>query len=221
MSQPTRSSLHVFSGALMFTAALTVSACSDGGRSPAAPTAARATASHPSDATTSSHGSTAMLGTTSSSSAPEGAATPQGTSTEQAAYNGTICHLVFPGTPSRTSEMFAIWNLGHAILDVPFDTPRPDLYGILPGTMHQEPGYPDFDHDHIVSHAPGDPGYDGTWDVWTVVPGQNFDPGTYRSPRSVDAMFNLIRSGVLAEPVGMAAAGFGRDLVIHAPLVCR
>ena len=201
MSQATRSSLHVFSAALIFTAALAVSACSDGSRSPAAPTA--------------------MLGTTSNSSAPEGAGTSEGTSTEPAAYNGTICHLVFPGTPSRTSETFAIWNFGHAILDVPFDTPRPDLYGILPGTMHQEPGYPEFDHDHIVSHASGDPGYNGTWDVWVVVPGQNFDLATYQAPLSVDAMFTLIRSGVLAGPVGMAAAGFGKDLVIRAPLVCR
>jgi hypothetical protein len=221
MSQPTKSSLHVFSGALIFSAALTVSACSDGPRPPAAPTAVGATASDPSHATTSSHGSTATLGTIGNSSAPEGAGTSQGTSTEPAAYNGTICNLVFPGTPSQTSETLAIWNIGHAILDVPFDTPRPDLYGILPGTMHQVPGYPSFDHDHIVSHAPGDPGYDGTWDVWLVVPGQNFDPATYQAPRSVDAMFTLIRSGVLAEPVGMAAAGFGRDLVFHAPLVCR
>ena len=201
MSQPTRSSLHVCSGALIFTAALAVSACSDGSRSPAAPTA--------------------MPGTTSHSSAPEGAGTSQGTSTEPAAYNGTVCHLVFPGTPSRTSETFAIWNFGHAILNVPFDTPRPDLYGILPGTMHQEPGHPEFDHDHIVSHAPGDPGYDGTWDVWVVVPGQNFDPATYRAPRSLEAMFTLISSGVLAGPLGLAAAGRGTDLVIHAPLVCR
>src|SRR6188472_1382303 len=148
MSQPTRSSLHVFSGALIFTAALTVSACSDGGRSPAAPTAAEVTASDLSHATASSHGPTAMLGTTSNSSAPDGVGTSEGTSTEQAAYKGTICNLVFPGTPSQTSETFAIWNLGHAILDVPFDTPRPDLYGILPGTMHQVPGYPAFDHDH-------------------------------------------------------------------------
>jgi len=221
MSQPTRLLLHVFSGTLIFTAALTVSACSDVGRSPVAPTAAQATASDPSHATTSSHGPTALLGTASNSSAPEGAGTSQGTSTEQAAYNGTICNLVFPGTPSQTSETFAIWNLGHAILDVPFDTPRPDLYAILPGTMHQEPGYPAFDHDHIVSRAPGDPGYNGTWDVWTVVPGPHFDPATYQAPRSVDAMFTLIGSGVLAEPVGMAAAGFGRDLVIRAPLVCR
>jgi hypothetical protein len=221
MSQPTRSSLRVFSGALIFAAALAVSACSDAGRSPAAPTAALATASDPSHATTSSHGPTAMLGTTSNSSAPEGAGTSHGTTTEPTAYNGTICNLVFPGTPSQASETFAIWNFGHAILDVPFDTPRPDLYGILPGTMHQEPGYPTFDHDHIVSHAPGDPGYDGTWDVWVVVPGQNFNPATYQAPRSVDAMFTLIRSGVLAGPVGMAAAGFGKDLVIHAPLVCR
>jgi hypothetical protein len=221
MRQPIRSSRHVFSGALIFTATLAVWACSDGGLSPAAPTTAGVTASDPSHATTSSHGSTAMVGTTSNLSALQGAGTSQGTNTEQAAYNGTICSLVFPGTPSQTSETFAIWNFGHAILNVPFDTPRPDLYGILPGTMHQEPGFPSFDHDHIVSHRPGDPGYDGTWDVWGVVPGQNFDPARYQAPRSVDAMFTLIGSGVLAAPVGMAAAGFGKDLVIHAPLVCR
>ena len=145
----------------------------------------------------------------------------QGTITEEVAYNGAICHLVFPGTPSQTSETLAIWNLGHAILDVPFDTSRPDLYAILPGTMHQEPGYPQFDHDHIVGHAPGDVGYNGTWDLWVVTPGQNFNPGTYQAPRSTGAMFALISSGVLSQPVGMAAAGFGGDIVIHAPLVCR
>ena len=158
---------------------------------------------------------------TSSASGPEDAGTSQGTNTEPAAYNGSICELRFPGTPSQTSETFAIWNLGHAILDVPFDTARPDLYAVLPGTMHREPGHPELDHDHIVSHGPGDPGYNGTWDVWVVTPGQNFDPATYQAPRSQEAMFALIRAGVLAEPVGFAAAGFGRDLVIHAPLVCR
>lgn len=203
MSQRIRSSFHVFSGALICTVTLGVSACADGGRSPAAPTTARATALDPSQATTSG-----------------AAATSQGTITEPTAYNGTICTLVFPGTPSPTSETFAIWNFGHAILDVPFDTPRPDLYGILPGTMHRVPGYETFDHDHIVSHAPGDAGYNGTWDVWAVVPGQNFDPAAYRAPRSVEAMFTLIRSGVLAGPMGMAAAGFGKDLVVRAPLVC-
>ena len=202
MSQRTRSSFHFFSGALICTVALGVSACSDTGRSPAAPTGARAV-------------------TTSNSSAPEGAGTSHGTITEPTAYNGAICNLVFPGTPSETSETFAIWNFGHAILDVPFDTARPDLYGILPGTMHREPGHPELDHDHIVSHAPGDPGYNGTWDVWAVGPGPNFNPATYQAPRSVDAMFTLIRSGVLAGPVGMAAAGVGQDLVVHAPLVCR
>jgi hypothetical protein len=83
------------------------------------------------------------------------------------------------------------------------------------------PGHPELDHDHVASHAPGDRGYDGTWDVWAVAPGQNFNPATYQAPRSIDAMFALIRSGVLSPPVGMAAAGFGSDLVIHAPLVCR
>ena len=148
-------------------------------------------------------------------------ASSQGTITEEVAYNGAICHLVFPGTPSQTSETLAIWNLGHAILDVPFDTSRPDLYAILPGTMHRVSGYPQFDHDHIASHGPSVPGYNGTWDVWVVVPGQHFDPATYQAPRSVDTMFTLIGSGVLAGPLGLAAAGLGQDLVLHAPLVCR
>ena len=151
----------------------------------------------------------------------EVSASSHGTIAEEVAFNGTICNLVFPGTPSQKSETLAIWNLGHAILDVPFDSSRPDLYAILPGTMHREPGYPQFDHDHIASHGPKAPGYNGTWDLWVVTPGQNFNPVTYQAPRSIDAMFALIGNGVLSQPVGLAAAGFGRDIVIHAPLVCR
>ncbi len=143
-----------------------------------------------------------------------------GTLTEPAAYDGRICQLRFPGTPSQTSEFFSIWNVGHGILDVPFDTPRPDLYAILPGTMHRDPAHPELDHDHIVSHAPGVPGYDGTWDVWVVVPGPRFDLATYDAPRSVAAMRDLIAQGVLAAPIGFAQAGFGRDLVLRAPLLC-
>ncbi|HEX9109456.1 MAG TPA: hypothetical protein VF832_19580 [Longimicrobiales bacterium] len=140
--------------------------------------------------------------------------------TEPAAFNGRICELRFTGTPSPTAEFFAIWNLGHGILDVPFDTPRPDLYAILPGTMHRVPGYPQLDHDHIVSAGPGVVGYDGTWDVWVVVPGPAFNPATYQAPRAVADMFALINQHVLAGPIGFAQAGFGRDLVLRAPLVC-
>ena len=143
-----------------------------------------------------------------------------GTLTEPAAYNGRICELRFPGTPSQTAEFYAIWNLGHGILDVPFNTARPDLYAVLPGTMHTDPNHPELDHDHIVSHAPGVPGYDGTWDVWLVVPGPNFDPATYTAPRSVDSIMNLIDRGVLAGPLSFSQAGFGPDLVLRAAFVC-
>jgi hypothetical protein len=149
------------------------------------------------------------------------AAAQNGTATEPAAYNDRICTLRFPGTPSQTAEMFVIWNLGHGILDVPFDTPRPDLYAVLPGTMHRDPNHPELDHDHIVSHGPGAPGYDGTWDVWVVVPGPQFNPATYQAPRDVDAMFALIGRGVLAGPLSFSQAGFGRDLVLRAPLICN
>ena len=213
MSQQ-RTSLSVFSIGLGFAAVFAVSACSDTGPSAFAPTQVQPAASNTSNATMS-------IPRPEESLDPHTSGTSQGTNTEPAAYNGTICELLFPATPSQTAEIFAIWNLGHAILDVPFNTARPDLYAVLPGTMHREPGHPELDHDHIVSHAPGDRGYDGTWDVWVVTPGPNFNAGTYEAPRSQDAMFALIKAGVLAEPVGFAAAGFGRDLVIHAPLVCR
>jgi hypothetical protein len=143
-----------------------------------------------------------------------------GTLTESAAFNNRICELRFPGTPSQTTEFFAIWNLGHGILDVPFDTDRPDLYAVLPGTMHTDPAHPELNHDHIVSAGPGTVGYDGTWDVWVVVPGPAFSAATYVAPRSVDDMFALIQSGVLAGPLGFSQAGFGSDLVLRAPLIC-
>ena len=156
----------------------------------------------------------------------EASAQPQdaaggGTLTEPAAYEGRICELRFPGTPSRTAEFFVIWNLGHAILDVPFNTARPDLYAVIPGTMHRDPQHPELDHDHIVSAAPGVPGYDATWDVWVVVPGPQFNAATYQAPRSTEAMFALIGQGVLAGPLSFSQAGFGRDLVLRAPLRCN
>lgn len=143
-----------------------------------------------------------------------------GSLTEPAAFNGRLCQLQFLGTPSQTSEVYAIWNLGHSILDVPFNTARPDLYAVIPGTMHTDPNYPQLDHDHIVSAAPGVQGYDGTWDVWLVVPGPRFDAATYVAPRSVDAMQALIAQGVLAGPFSFSQAGFGPDLVLRAPLTC-
>lgn len=148
------------------------------------------------------------------------AAALNGTLTEPAAYDGRICELRFPGTPSQTSEFYAIWNLGHGILNVPFNTARPDLYAILPGTMHTDPNHPELNHDHIVSAGPGVPGYDGTWDVWLVVPGPNFNPATYTAPRSLSSMMDLIAAGVLAGPLSFSQAGFGPDLVLRAPLVC-
>jgi hypothetical protein len=87
--------------------------------------------------------------------------------------------------------------------------------------MHTDPQHPELDHDHIAGAAPGVPGYDGTWDVWSVVPGPQFNPATYQAPRSTAAMFALIQSGVLMGPLSTSQTGAGRDLVLRAPLVCN
>jgi hypothetical protein len=170
------------------------------------------------DAPTTSRSSS--LSPTAGVAAREGAA--NGVLTEAAAYNGRVCELRFPGAPSPNADIYAIWNLGsHGILDVPFDTDRPDLYAIIPGTMHTNPDHPELDHDHIVSAAPGVPGYDGTWDVWVVVKGVHFNAGTYVAPRSVESMMALIQQGVLAGPFSFSQANFGPDLVLRAPFVCN
>lgn len=144
-----------------------------------------------------------------------------GTFTEPAYFNGRTCEMVFTGTPSRTADTFFIWNVGHGILSATFDTSRANLYAVLPGTQHVVPGYPQFNHDHITSTGPGEPGYDTTWDVWVVVPGPAFNPATYVGPKSESEMFQLIAAGVLYGPLGFAQAGFPSDLVLRAPLACR
>jgi hypothetical protein len=160
---------------------------------------------------------TLVLAAAASSRAQNG----NGTFSEPAFFDGRQCDLMFGGTPSRTADVFFIWNLGHGMLPAAFDTSRPNLYAILPGTQHVVPGFPDFDHDHVTSHGPGSPGYDGTWDVWVVVPGPAFHADTYVGPRSESEMFQLIALGVLQGPFGFADAGFPRDLVLRAPLACR
>ena len=152
---------------------------------------------------------------------PARAQNGHGTFTEAAYFNGRTCEMVFSGTPSRTADTFFIWNIGHGSLATTFDTSRANLYAVIPGTQHVVPGFPQFDHDHITSTGPGEPGYDTTWDVWVVVPGPAFNAATYVGPQSESEMFQLIAAGVLSGPLGFAQAGFPSDLVLRAPLTCR
>jgi len=134
-----------------------------------------------------------------------------GTTTEGAFADGETCTMIIPGTPSATSSTFAIWNLGHSIIDVPFGTDRPDMLAVFPGTSHHVPGFDAYDHDHVLDRLPGDAGYDGTWDLYQVTPGPNFDPATYVAAKSKDGVLALIADGILSGPAPVG-------IVLHMPL---
>jgi hypothetical protein len=131
--------------------------------------------------------------------------------------HGSGRKLILPATDSQNAETYAIWNLGNAVIDAEYDTDRPDLLMVIPGWEHTVPGFEAFDHDHVMSHGPGDAGYNATWDVFLVVPGPNFNPATYTRVKSMEDVARCVSLGVLAGPIRLDDAGFP-NLVLRAPL---
>jgi hypothetical protein len=84
---------------------------------------------------------------------------------EQAYFAG---HLVkFHSADPSTGRALIVgpWNLGPRISPGPSDK-RPNLYFVSPGTQHQVPGHPDFDHNEVLSAVPDD---ESDFDVFWVV----------------------------------------------------
>jgi hypothetical protein len=138
---------------------------------------------------------------------------PDCISTECSWLNGRGWQLIIPGTGKPYAETYAIWNLGSAINHTAtYDTPeRADLLMIIPGAEHTVDGFPDFDHDHIVSR------FAFSYDVFLSVPGPNFDPETYQRPKSIADHAALAAAGVLSPALRLPDAGFPA-LVLDAPL---
>ncbi len=61
--------------------------------------------------------------------------------------------------PRETGErplLIGPWNFGPKVSSKPKDK-RPNLYIVLPGTLHRVASYPDYDHTEILSATPDDP----------------------------------------------------------------
>ena len=81
----------------------------------------------------------------------------------------------------------------------------PILWAVLNdyATQHACPGAPTVGrHDHVLSTAPGRPGYTGQWTVVFALPGPNFDPSDM--PFTSDA---AVRAGIAAGKLIPVAAG--------------
>jgi hypothetical protein len=119
----------------------------------------------------------AMLIMAVSLSAPASA----GPRTETGFYEGSIVRFIQPAVFSSDSNQATLgcFGLGPDLAATNRSAPAPILYVILNDDATQD--HCDGDptaarHDHVLSTAPGHPGYTGSWSIVFAVPGPQFDP---------------------------------------------
>lgn len=61
-----------------------------------------------------------------------------------------------PIEKGQHAELVGPWNFGPKVPPKPNDK-RPNLYFVIPGTLHRVASYPDYDHTEILSATPDDP----------------------------------------------------------------
>ena len=127
---------------------------------------------------------------------------------EGAFYNGQVVQFLQPAVFSADTNgaTFACFGLGPNLANTSRSAPTPTLYVILNDFATQDhcDGDPTaLRHDHVLSTAPGHPGYTGSWSIVFAVPGPNFDPAAmpYTSVSAVSAgvaagQLVLVDSGV-------------------------
>jgi hypothetical protein len=120
---------------------------------------------------------------------------------EPAWYEGNLVTFVQPAVSSADSNggTFACFGLGPDLSGTARSANTPTLYIILNDSATQDhcdgdPGA--LRHDHVLSTAPGDPGYTGSWTLVLAVPGPNFDPSAMPYT-SVDAVQAGVAAGEL------------------------
>jgi hypothetical protein len=100
---------------------------------------------------------------------------------EDGFYNGQTVQFLQPAVFSadRNGATFACFGLGPNLAKTSRSAPTPKLYVILNDFATQDHCDGDASalrHDHVLSTAPGHPGYTGSWSLILAVPGPAFDP---------------------------------------------
>jgi hypothetical protein len=114
----------------------------------------------------------ALVGVLVAAAAPALAGAGGQRSVEPAWYEGRILHFSQPSVFSANSNggLLACFGLGPDLAGI--GRPAAPLYAIFDptATAHHCPGQPDlFRHDHVLSVAPGSPGYTGAWRLVLLV----------------------------------------------------
>jgi hypothetical protein len=129
-----------------------------------------------------------------------------GTRVEDAWYNGQAVQFLQPAVFSADPNggTFACFGLGPDLSANHRSAPAPTLYVVLNDFATQDhcDGDPTMlRHDHVLSTAPGHPGYSGSWTLILAVPGPNFDAGLMPYT-SVSAVLAGVAAGqlVLQDP---------------------
>ena len=113
---------------------------------------------------------------------------------EDGFYNGQVVQFLQPAVFSAdpNGATFACFGLGPNLANTSRSATTPTLYVILNDFATQD--HCDGDaaalrHDHVLSTAPGHPGYTGSWSLILAVPGPAFDPADmpYTSVAQVQA----------------------------------
>ena len=104
-----------------------------------------------------------------------------GPRTESGFYEGSLVRFIQPAVFSSDSNQATLgcFGLGPDLAATDRSAPAPILYVILNDYATQD--HCDGDataarHDHVLSTAPGHPGYTGSWSIVFAVPGPTFDP---------------------------------------------
>jgi hypothetical protein len=127
---------------------------------------------------------------------------------EAAWFDGQLVTFRIPAGESSDPNqfIFACFSVGPDLSNTNRSAPAPIMYVVVNdyATGHHCPGDPTLlRHDHVLTTAPGLPGYTASWTIILALPGPNFDP--LAMPYTSAA---AVTQGVSAGQLVLVDAGF-------------
>lgn len=126
---------------------------------------------------------------------------------ETAWYEGSLVQFLQPAVFSSKPNggTFACFGLGPDLSRTSRAASTPTLYVILNDWATQDhcDGDPTaLRHDHVLSTAPGHPGYTASWQLVLAVPGPNFDPADMPYTSVAQVLAGVAAGELVLAPTG-------------------
>ena len=128
-------------------------------------------------------------------------------------FEDQTLHIIQPGSASANLNQatFACYPLGPDLAATHRSAAVPTMYVILaPGATQHACADGSLRHDHVLTTAPGNPGYTGAWDLVLALPGPFF----VQAEMPITSVTEL-EAAVTAGKLGLAPSG----VTILAPVV--